>query len=115
MKSRMPPKEQYVPCKDGNCNVSTEFKAVDGSTIHFKDDLETLSIDKEVMGKEIEERRCPDYLQLLKKCSCNLLFYLKILCLLRGHVQNRLSVQNGQMWHTTQLLHPKLFSQGKLA
>ena len=62
MKSRMPPKEQYVPCKDGNCIVSVEFNAEDGSTSYFKDDLETLSIDKVFMGKEIEERRCPDAL-----------------------------------------------------
>ncbi len=69
--SRMPPKEQYVPCKDGNCNVSADFNVEGSSTSRFKVDLETLSGDKSFMGKdalmerlkkEIEERRCPDAL-----------------------------------------------------
>ena len=39
---RMPPKEQYVSCKDGNCIVSVEFKAIGDTTSCFKEDLISL-------------------------------------------------------------------------
>lgn len=63
--------EPYVPCKDGNCNVSAEFNAGGGTTSRFKNDLGKISKDESLMrkvaleerlGKEIEERRCPDAL-----------------------------------------------------
>lgn len=69
--ARTTSKEQYVPCKDGNCKVSAEFKAIGDPTSCFKGDLISLSLSnsfkrndmlKNKLKENIEERLCPDAL-----------------------------------------------------